>query len=336
MVSAISQDIYLAAVVTTAVGAQAIYRAAGPDFPHRFAVVACLRMPFLHRRHRGAKNAPIYLRLRRGCIRLVERRHPKSSHNRKSMRIFGGCRHVDCVCALAAHSEGNAAPQMRKTECSQATIRARQGQREPRRKTESSNKQLELICECCLLTERMSTARIAKRPRTAGSSGPLKFVVRAKGLEPSWGCPHTDLNRTRLPIPPRPQMQEVLYTSHTDVARPNFSLFSAREKAPRLEYRAPMRSLPSEHRRKSRFSSPRRSQEHSLARYCCKERSLQHLLANGTFSGIWQLVDDVHRITPTRGNRSPKRRRSKECSLRQRGIRNRSLARHRARKRSPE
>ena len=29
-------------------------------------------------------------------------------------------------------------------------------------------------------------------------------VVRVKGLEPSWGCPHTDLNRTRLPIPPRP------------------------------------------------------------------------------------------------------------------------------------
>ena len=30
-------------------------------------------------------------------------------------------------------------------------------------------------------------------------------MVRAKGLEPSWGCPHTDLNRTRLPIPPRPR-----------------------------------------------------------------------------------------------------------------------------------
>ena len=31
------------------------------------------------------------------------------------------------------------------------------------------------------------------------------LMVRAKGLEPSWGCPHTDLNRTRLPIPPRPR-----------------------------------------------------------------------------------------------------------------------------------
>ena len=31
-------------------------------------------------------------------------------------------------------------------------------------------------------------------------------MVRAKGLEPSWGCPHTDLNRTRLPIPPHPHM----------------------------------------------------------------------------------------------------------------------------------
>ena len=29
-------------------------------------------------------------------------------------------------------------------------------------------------------------------------------MVRARGLEPPWGCPHTDLNRTRLPIPPRP------------------------------------------------------------------------------------------------------------------------------------
>ena len=31
-------------------------------------------------------------------------------------------------------------------------------------------------------------------------------MVRAKGLEPSWGCPHTDLNRTRLPIPPHPHL----------------------------------------------------------------------------------------------------------------------------------
>ena len=31
-------------------------------------------------------------------------------------------------------------------------------------------------------------------------------MVRARGLEPPWGCPHTDLNRTRLPIPPRPQI----------------------------------------------------------------------------------------------------------------------------------
>ena len=39
-------------------------------------------------------------------------------------------------------------------------------------------------------------------------------VVRARGLEPPWGCPHTDLNRTRLPIPPRPQSvapEEAIY-----------------------------------------------------------------------------------------------------------------------------
>ena len=29
-------------------------------------------------------------------------------------------------------------------------------------------------------------------------------MVRVKGLEPPWGEPHTDLNRTRLPIPPHP------------------------------------------------------------------------------------------------------------------------------------
>ena len=27
-------------------------------------------------------------------------------------------------------------------------------------------------------------------------------VVQRKGLEPSWYCYHTDLNRARLPIPP--------------------------------------------------------------------------------------------------------------------------------------
>ena len=32
------------------------------------------------------------------------------------------------------------------------------------------------------------------------------FVVRVKGLEPPWGKPHTDLNRTRLPIPPHPHV----------------------------------------------------------------------------------------------------------------------------------
>ena len=31
-----------------------------------------------------------------------------------------------------------------------------------------------------------------------------KEMVRVKGLEPSWAEAHTDLNRTRLPIPPHP------------------------------------------------------------------------------------------------------------------------------------
>ena len=28
------------------------------------------------------------------------------------------------------------------------------------------------------------------------------MIVQKKGLEPSWYCYHTDLNRARLPIPP--------------------------------------------------------------------------------------------------------------------------------------
>ena len=43
---------------------------------------------------------------------------------------------------------------------------------------------------------------LRKRPRRRGLQ---HLVVRAKGLEPSWGCPHMDLNHTRLPIPPRPR-----------------------------------------------------------------------------------------------------------------------------------
>ena len=35
------------------------------------------------------------------------------------------------------------------------------------------------------------------------------LVVRVKGLEPSWAGAHTDLNRTRLPIPPHPHTRGV-------------------------------------------------------------------------------------------------------------------------------
>lgn len=45
---------------------------------------------------------------------------------------------------------------------------------------------------------------ILKKPAEKGWR--VLKMVRAKGLEPSWGCPHTDLNRTRLPIPPRPHI----------------------------------------------------------------------------------------------------------------------------------
>jgi hypothetical protein len=34
---------------------------------------------------------------------------------------------------------------------------------------------------------------------------PPVLAMRMRGLEPPRGCPHTDLNRARLPIPPHPR-----------------------------------------------------------------------------------------------------------------------------------
>ena len=43
--------------------------------------------------------------------------------------------------------------------------------------------------------------------RTGGSTpiNGLTRLMRMRGLEPPRGCPHTDLNRARLPIPPHPR-----------------------------------------------------------------------------------------------------------------------------------
>src|SRR5215203_287795 len=35
------------------------------------------------------------------------------------------------------------------------------------------------------------------------------LAMRMRGLEPPRGCPHTDLNRARLPIPPHPRASAV-------------------------------------------------------------------------------------------------------------------------------
>ena len=35
------------------------------------------------------------------------------------------------------------------------------------------------------------------------------FIMQEEGLEPSWYCYHTDLNRARLPIPPLLHMREM-------------------------------------------------------------------------------------------------------------------------------
>ena len=59
--------------------------------------------------------------------------------------------------------------------------------------------------------ERKSRADLDGHPsprKQTGQRVPLlacdDLVVRVKGLEPSWAGAHTDLNRTRLPIPPHP------------------------------------------------------------------------------------------------------------------------------------
>ena len=77
---------------------------------------------------------------------------------------------------------------------------------------------------------RKNGAKKSKNPAEAG----FQFeVVRARGLEPPWGYPHTDLNRTRLPIPPRPRdfaacflRSELLYySSFGSNASKNWLLF---------------------------------------------------------------------------------------------------------------
>ena len=56
-------------------------------------------------------------------------------------------------------------------------------------------------------TQGVSWGDEAGQQKTRPKPGPELAMVRARGLEPPWGCPHTDLNRTRLPIPPRPHVR---------------------------------------------------------------------------------------------------------------------------------
>ena len=41
--------------------------------------------------------------------------------------------------------------------------------------------------------------------RTQSALYARDLAMRMRGLEPPRGCPHTDLNRARLPIPPHPR-----------------------------------------------------------------------------------------------------------------------------------
>ncbi len=45
--------------------------------------------------------------------------------------------------------------------------------------------------------------------------------MQEKGLEPSWYCYHTDLNRARLPIPPFLHAKIILPCSRQNVKKKN-------------------------------------------------------------------------------------------------------------------
>ena len=65
------------------------------------------------------------------------------------------------------------------------------------------------LAPSCSTRKQASAERIAAHLSKTQKDPPKRIfrfrMVRARGLEPPWGCPHTDLNRTRLPIPPRPR-----------------------------------------------------------------------------------------------------------------------------------
>ena len=66
------------------------------------------------------------------------------------------------------------------------------------------------LAPSCRTRKRASAERTAVHLSKTQKDPPKRVIrfrmVRARGLEPPWGCPHTDLNRTRLPIPPRPRI----------------------------------------------------------------------------------------------------------------------------------
>ena len=59
----------------------------------------------------------------------------------------------------------------------------------------------------CHFSRKAKTGRNSPCPIKKTQSKSSEFLlVRIRGFEPPWSCPHTDLNRARLPIPPYPQV----------------------------------------------------------------------------------------------------------------------------------
>src|ERR1043166_7418666 len=59
-----------------------------------------------------------------------------------------------------------------------------------------------------ILQPDMTTGPLRRFVPESSPSEP-ETVMRMRGLEPPRGCPHTDLNRARLPIPPHPRGRTV-------------------------------------------------------------------------------------------------------------------------------
>jgi hypothetical protein len=132
-------------------------------------------------------------RTRSGRLRDPRRRRPSRCSRRHLRRRF---RDGGAARARSGHTQGS--------RCSGGTLRppGRRGARPPGTRLRSA------YTWPYGANRRGACAPEEKKPLRGRDS------MRMRGLEPPRGCPHTDLNRARLPIPPHPRAVAI-------VAKPN-------------------------------------------------------------------------------------------------------------------